>query len=155
MFDWRGYNTWEWDFKDPTLGGGDSVYADDVNATWDAGYGWSDGSIRKRGVSDDQIVPGDARWDDRELEWLRLEPCQAPRYGAGGGTGRPFAEYLLPRKFLDWTVRAAQRVRGAFALTAIDAGPDGAADSFWDQGPVSPDLPGTPQLGRWSVSGIS
>ena len=199
QFDWRGANAWEIDFKEPALGGIDSSYVDDVDATWYTGHGWPGGFTFKSSVTDDRIVPGDARWGNRDLEWLQLESCQVLRdttgthdyfgrwrqafqglhilngfhtnaYCVGGGTGRTFAEYLFPKKFLWWTLRPAQRVQAAWALMAIDKEPTGVVyrsmgpwrpsdgvtnigDYFWGQGPVGVDLPMTPQMGMWSISG--
>lgn len=76
QFDWRGVNAFEWDFKDPSLGGGDSTYVDDVDAVWYTGHGWSGGFTFKTNVTDTSIVPADARWGNRDLEWLQLESCQ-------------------------------------------------------------------------------
>ena len=42
-FDWRGMNAWERDFKKASLGGTDSTYADNVDAMWYTGHGWSGG----------------------------------------------------------------------------------------------------------------
>jgi len=144
-FDWRGNNAWEWDFKDVTLGGGDSSYVDNVDAVWYTGHGWSGGFTFKNG---DSIVPSEARWGDTyDLEWLQLESCQVLTYPTswkqsfrglhilngfhtnaycvGGGTGATFANYLFPKKFLWWTLRPAQRVQAAWALMAIDREPSG------------------------------
>jgi hypothetical protein len=198
VFDWRGHNAWEWDFKDPSLGGGDNSYVDNVDATWYTGHGSPSGFTFKSSVNDQWIVPSDSRWGNRDLEWLQLESCQVLRdtngthnyfsrwrqafqglhilngfhtnaYCVGGGTGRSFAEYLFPKKFLWWTIRPAQRVQTAWALMAIDKEPGGVVyrsmgayrwdgvnnigDYFWGQGPVGPDLPMTPQMGMWSISG--
>ncbi|HEY0698176.1 MAG TPA: DUF6345 domain-containing protein [Micromonospora sp.] len=198
-FDWRGWSAWEWDFKEPALGGGDSTYVDNVDATWYTGHGWSGGFTFKASVTDTSIVPGDARWGNRDLEWLQLESCQVLRdttgthdyfgrwrpafqgmhimngfhtnaYCVGGGTGRTFAEYLFPKKFLWWTIRPAQRVRTAWAQMAINKEPNGVVyrsmgvyrpsdgannmgDYFWGQGPVGPDLPATAGMWMWSVTG--
>lgn len=154
QFDWRGHSAWEWDFKDPSLGGGDRYYVDDVDATWYTGHGWSGGFTFKSSVNDTSIVPGDARWGNRDLEWLQLESCQVLRdtsgtydyfdrwrqafrglhilngfhtnaYCVGGGTGGRFAQYLFPKEFLWWTIRPALRVQQAWAAMAIDKEPSG------------------------------
>jgi len=153
-FDWRGYTAWEKDFKEPSLGGNDSTYVDNVDAAWYTGHGWPGGFTFKANVTDRWIVPEDARWGNRDLEWLQLESCQVLRdttgtldyfsrwrqvfqglhmlngfhtnaYCVGGGTGRTFAEYLFPKEFLWWTLRPAQRVRVAWAKMAIEKEPRG------------------------------
>lgn len=185
-FDWRGRNAWEIDFKERAFGGWDHRYVDNVDATWYTGHGWPGGFTFKSNVTDDRIVPGDARWGNGDLEWLQLESCQVLRdttgthdyftrwdevfrglhimngfhtnaYCVNGGTGRSFAEYLFPKKFLWWTIRPAQRVQRAWALMAIDKEPAGVVyrsvapyryrdgvttigDYFWGQGGVGPDM---------------
>jgi hypothetical protein len=153
-FDWRGANAWEWDFKDPSLGGGDDKYVDNVDAAWYTGHGWPGGFTFKSSVTDTSIVPGDARWGNRDLEWLQLESCQVLRdttgtydyfgrwrgafqglhilngfhtnaYCVSGGTGGTFADYLFPKKFLWWTLRPAYRVQSAWAAMALDREPSG------------------------------
>jgi hypothetical protein len=160
-FDWRGTNAWEWDFKDPTLGGGDSSYVDNVDATWYTGHGWSGGFTFKSAVTDTTIVPGDARWGNRDLEWLQLESCQVLRdttgthdyfrrwrqafaglhilngfhtnaYCVGGGTGGTFADYLFKT-----SAHQAKRVRTAWALMAIHKEPHGVV--YRSMGPIRPD----------------
>jgi hypothetical protein len=154
QFDWRGANAWEWDFKDASLGGGDNHYVDDVDAAWYTGHGWSGGFTFKSNVNDGSIVASDAKWGDRDLEWLQLESCQVladtngthdyfSRWGpafkglhilngfhtnaycVSGGTGGTFADYLFPKKFLWWTLRPALRVQSAWANMAIDREPSG------------------------------
>ncbi len=158
-FDWRGANAFEKDFKDTSFGGWDSLkkpkrYVDEVDAQWYTGHGWSGGFTFKGNVDDTSIVPGDARWGDRDLEWMQLESCQVLRdtngsadyfarwdevfrglhllngfdtnaYCIGGGTGARFAEYLFPETFLWWQVRPALTVQQAWASMANDLEPAG------------------------------
>jgi hypothetical protein len=152
-FDWRGWSAWEKDFKDVSKGGLDHIYVDNVDATWYTGHGWSGGFTFKSSVDDTEVTPGDARWGDRDLEWLQLESCQVlrdtngmhdyfSRWGGavdgmhilngfhtnawciGGGTGGTFAAYLFPRQILFWTL-PAMTVRNAWAQMAIDKEPSG------------------------------
>jgi hypothetical protein len=153
-FDWRGASAWERDFRDPSLGGIDSSYVDNVDAAWYTGHGWSGGFTFKGNNADTSIVPGDARWGNGDLEWLQLESCQVladtngfhdyfsrwrqafnglhilngfhtNAYCVGGGTGATFADYLFPKKLLWWTLRPAYRVQSAWAAMAIDREPTG------------------------------
>ena len=152
-FDWRGVNAWEKDFKDTSKGGWDHLYVDNVDAQWYTGHGWSGGFTFKSSVDDTEITPADARWGDRDLEWMQLESCQVLRdtngfhdyfsrwggavdglhmlngfhtnaYCVGGGTGGTFAAYLFPRQILWWTLPALT-VRNAWAQMAIDKEPSG------------------------------
>ena len=94
-FDFRGMNAWEEDFKKASLGGNDTNFADNVDAQWYTGHGWSGGFTFKNTTHDDgTIVPGDADWGNGDLEWLQLESCQVLRdtngtndyFGRWGGT---------------------------------------------------------------------
>jgi hypothetical protein len=165
-FDWRGASAWERDFKDPSLGGIDSSYVDNVDATWYTGHGWSGGFTFKGNNSDTSIVPSDARWGNGDLEWLQLESCQVladtngthdyfgrwrqafnglhilngfhtNAYCVGGGTGATFADYLFAKKFLWWTLRPAYRVQSAWASMAIDREPNGVV--YRSMGLIRPD----------------
>ena len=152
VFDWRGWAAFEKDFKDQALGGWDHLYVDNVDAQWYTGHGWSGGFTFKSSVDDTQVTPGDARWGNRDLEWMQLESCQVLRdtngshdyfsrwggavdglhmlngfhtnaYCVGGGTGGTFASYLFPRQILFWTLPALT-VRNAWAQMAIDKEPN-------------------------------
>ncbi len=152
-FDWRGFAAFEKDFKSQALGGWDHLYVDNVDAQWYTGHGWSGGFTFKSAVDDTEITPADARWGDRDLEWMQLESCQVLRdtngfhnyfgrwggavdglhmlngfhtnaYCVGGGTGGTFASYLFPRQIL-WITLPALTVRNAWAQMAIDKEPSG------------------------------
>ena len=134
-------------------GGWDHIYVDNVDAQWYTGHGWSGGFTFKSSVDDTEITPADARWGNRDLEWMQLESCQVLRdtngfhdyfsrwggavdglhmlngfhtnaYCVGGGTGGTFAAYLFPRQILWWTLPALT-VRNAWAQMAIDKEPSG------------------------------
>ena len=153
VFDWRGFAAFEKDFKDSSLGGWDSTYVDNVDAQWYTGHGSPNGITFKSSVDDKTLSPWEARWGDRDLEWMQLESCQVLRdttgtwdyftrwggavdglhilngfhtnaYCVGGGTGGTFASYLFPRKILWWTLPALT-VRNAWAQMAIDKEPSG------------------------------
>jgi hypothetical protein len=203
QFDWRGSNAWEKDFKDTSFGGWDALsstrYVDEVDAQWYTGHGWPGGFTFKGNSDDTSITPADARWGDRDLEWMQLESCQVLRdtngsadyfarwapaftglhllngfdtnaYCIGGGTGRRFAEYLFPVKFLWWEVRPALTVQQAWASMANDLEPAGVrwrtispmkgsvsnlTDKFWGQGSVGPDISPAQRTGFISISGVS
>jgi hypothetical protein len=76
QFDWRGNSAWERDFKDPSRpGGDDSDWADDVDITWYSGHGSPGGFTFNTNQSDKVLTPADARWGNRDLEWLQLQSC--------------------------------------------------------------------------------
>jgi hypothetical protein len=163
-FDWRGWAAFEKDFKSQALGGWDHLYVDNVDAQWYTGHGWSGGFTFKSSVDDTEITPADARWGDRDLEWMQLESCQVLRdtngthnyfsrwggavdglhmlngfhtnaYCVGGGTGGTFAAYLFPRQILWWTLPALT-VRNAWAQMAIDKEPSGVV--YRSMGNIAP-----------------
>jgi hypothetical protein len=165
-FDWRGASSWESDFKDPALGGHDDQYVDNVDAAWYIGHGNSAGFTFKTNHDDTWITPSDARWGNRDLEWLQLESCEVLRdtngshdyfarwrqafaglhmlngfhtsaYCVGGGTGGTFASYLFPQKFLWWELRPAYRVQSAWASMAVDREPSGVV--YRSMGLIRPD----------------
>ncbi len=153
-FDWRGMNAWESDFKKTSAGGSDSSYVDAVDAQWYTGHGSAGGiTFKNTSHQDGSITPSDARWGDKDLEWMQLESCQVLRDTNGandyfarwapafdglhllngfdtnancvaGGTGRRFAEYLFPRSFLFVTVPALT-VQQAWRQMATDLEPSG------------------------------
>jgi hypothetical protein len=164
-FDWRGWNAFEKDFKKGSLGGWDSTYVDNVDMQWYTGHGWPGGFTFKSSVDDTQIVPSDAQWGDRDLEWLQLESCEVLRdttgtddyfgrwgptmdglhmlngfhtnaYCIGGGTGGDFAQYLFPQTFFGITIRPALTVRQAWASMALDKEPSGVV--YRSMGPIGP-----------------
>jgi Family of unknown function (DUF6345) len=153
VFDWRGFAAFEKDFKSQAIGGWDHNYVDNVDAQWYTGHGSANGITFKSSVDDKTLSPSEARWGDRDLEWMQLESCQVLRdtngmhdyfsrwggavdglhilngfhtnaYCVGGGTGATFASYLFPRKILWWTFPALT-VRNAWAQMAIDKEPSG------------------------------
>jgi len=86
-FRWTGTNAWERDFRQtgaPT-NGDDTSYVDDVDLAWYTGHG-SPGSFTFDNPSHDDgdIVPTDARWGDRDLEWMQLESCNVLQFDSGG-----------------------------------------------------------------------
>jgi hypothetical protein len=152
-FDWRGNNAWEKDFKKASAGGLDNTYADNVDAQWYTGHGNPNLFTFKTAHDDTSIVPGDAQWGDRDLEWLQLESCEVLRDTNGandyfgrwggtfaglhllngfdtdatcvdGGTGARFAQYLFPQSFFFGTLPALT-VQQAWARMADDLEPAG------------------------------
>lgn len=154
IFDWRGNNAWERDFRDPSLGGTDSTYVDNADIQWYTGHGSAGSFTMENTTKDDKwITPADASWGNTDLEWLNLESCQVLRdtngladyFGRWGptmdglhvmngfdtnasclsGTGGRFADYLFPETFLWWTVRDAKSISQAWASMATDLEPAG------------------------------
>lgn len=152
-FDWRGDNAWERDFADNTLGGIDNSYADNVDSVLYTGHGWPGGFTFNTNQRDTEIVPGDARWGNKDLEWLNLESCQVLRDTTGtfdhfgrwgqvfqglhlmngfhdnaactGVTGERFAKYLFPETVFFFFTRDALTVQQAWAQTANEVQPAG------------------------------
>jgi Family of unknown function (DUF6345) len=87
-FRWLAPNAWERDFRDTaTKGGDDANYVDNVDLAWYTGHGNPGGFTFDNSAHDDgSIVPTDARWGDRDLEWLQLESCNVLQFTDGSGT---------------------------------------------------------------------
>jgi hypothetical protein len=76
QFHWTNSNAWESDFKDPAFAGGqDSSYADDVDAVFYCGHANGDGFTFPTNHTDTFLGFGDARWGNRDLEWLGIAAC--------------------------------------------------------------------------------
>ena len=86
-FRWTGMNAWERDFRESSSpqNGNDSNYIDNVDLGWYTGHG-SPGSFTFDNATKDDgnIVPNDARWGNRDLEWLQLESCNVLQFDSGG-----------------------------------------------------------------------
>lgn len=87
QFRWTGTNAWERDFRETSApqNGDDASYVDDVDLAWYTGHG-SPGSFTfdNPNHDDGDIVPGDGRWGNRDLEWLQLESCNVLQFDSGG-----------------------------------------------------------------------
>lgn len=87
QFRWTGTSAWERDFRESSApqSGDDADYVDDVDLAWYTGHG-SPGSFTFDNVNHDDgsIVPGDARWGNRDLEWMQLESCNVLQFDSGG-----------------------------------------------------------------------
>lgn len=87
-FRFNGTSAWERDFKqaDSPTNGDDANYVDDVDLAWYTGHG-GPGSFTfdNPNKDDDSIVPADARYGDRDLEWLQLESCNVLQSPDGNG----------------------------------------------------------------------
>ncbi|GAA1306775.1 hypothetical protein GCM10009634_69320 [Saccharothrix xinjiangensis] len=75
QFSWTGPNAWEQDFKDPAFAGGqDHLYTDDVDMTFYHGNGGPFGLsfARCSSVNDTTLRNTEARWGNRDSEWMSL-----------------------------------------------------------------------------------
>ncbi len=86
-FRWNGTNAWERDFRESSspTNGDDASFADNVDLAWYTGHG-SPGSFTFDNATKDDgsIVPNDARWGNRDLEWMQLESCNVLQFDSGG-----------------------------------------------------------------------
>ncbi|WP_033442691.1 DUF6345 domain-containing protein [Saccharothrix sp. NRRL B-16314] len=152
QFSWLNANAWERDFKDPAFFGGlDHVYADDVDMTYWQGHGSPTG-FSFAGCSsntDTFLSNNDARWGNRDVEWMSLFTCSILKSSSGGLSwaqrwgksfkglhqinsfdtvsyhsgvhGGRFANYLVRTPFLWWN--KPMNVRSAWAQASIDTQP--------------------------------
>ncbi|MBW4719361.1 DUF6345 domain-containing protein [Saccharothrix obliqua] len=152
QFSWLDRNAWERDFKDPSLPNGwDHLYTDDVDMTYWQGNGSPNG-FSFAGCSnntDTFLSNNDARWGNRDVEWMSLYTCSILRSSAGGQSwaqrwgrafrglhqingfdtgavhsavhGSRYGNYLLRTPFLWWN--RPMKVRDAWAQASIDTQP--------------------------------
>jgi hypothetical protein len=131
-FDWRGNNAWEQDFKDPSKpGGDDSDWVDDVDIAWYSGHGGPSGFTFNTNHTDTKITPADARWGNRDLEWLQLQSCNVLMDTTGTKDyltrwGPAFAGLHLLNGYETGAGCIAASLGGAFA-NRLFAGPSGPA----------------------------
>ncbi|WP_461122613.1 DUF6345 domain-containing protein [Saccharothrix stipae] len=152
QFSWTGPNSWEQDFKDPVfVGGQDHVYADDVDMTYYHGRGGAFGLSFAgcSAVTDNTLRNTEARWGNRDAEWMSLYTPNLlqntasgqpwwQRWGPAfrglhqinsfetavvqsGGFGSRYGNYLLRRPFPSFL--RPMKVRVAWAQASIDTQP--------------------------------
>ncbi|MEU4740377.1 DUF6345 domain-containing protein [Actinosynnema sp. NPDC023658] len=163
QFSWLNQNAWERDFKDPVFAGGqDQLYADDVDLTYWQGHGSPTG-FSFAGCSsntDTFLSNNDARWGNRDVEWMSLFTCSILKGSSGGQSwatrwgrafrglhqinsfdtvsyhsavhGGKFANYLVRTPFLFWN--RPMKVRDAWAQASIDTQP--ASVTWSTMGPI-------------------
>jgi hypothetical protein len=134
-------SAWETDWKCPTLGGSDNSYMDNVDIAFFTGHANGNGFVLSSNRSDTFVHYNDARWGDRDLEWVIIAACGPVQTGAqtrwrnsfrglhqilGYSTnsrdtrdeGRRFADYILRTPFL-W-FNQPLTIREAWIQTATD-----------------------------------
>jgi hypothetical protein len=102
-FVWSDFNAWEQDFKDPTLGGDDSNWVDNVDAVFYTGHADANGFTFPGNQDDGKLRYDEARWGDRDLEWLVIAAC-GPLQSSNGS--------------LSWAQRWGDSFRGLHLLMA-------------------------------------
>ncbi|MGM1058888.1 DUF6345 domain-containing protein [Saccharothrix sp. Mg75] len=152
QFSWTGANAWEQDFKDPAFAGGqDHLYADDVDLTYYHGRGGAFGLSFAgcSAVTDTTLRNTEARWGNRDAEWMSLYTPSLLQATASGQAwwqrwgpafrglhqinsfetgvvqssafGSRYGNYLLRRPFLNFL--RPMKVRVAWAQASIDTQP--------------------------------
>lgn len=163
QFHWGDFSAWERDFKDPSRGGNDRVYADDVDMTFYTGHADGNG-FTFPGANDDGFLHyTDAVWGERDLEWLVIAACGPLQEMEGGlsytqrwgpafrglhqmlayanvsfdntSEGRIMAENLLGVRIL-WFDVGAKMVRQAWIETATQVQPSSVTWAI--MGPFGP-----------------
>jgi len=142
-FNWGEFNAWEQDFKDPSKGGDDSNWVDEVDAVYYTGHASGNGFTFCSNVDDGLLHYSEALWGNLDHEWLGISACGPLQDSTGGLTwwqrwgpafaglhllagrktvgysstveGQIYAETLLGRGFYGFFL-GAQRVRTAWAL---------------------------------------
>ncbi|TQM81121.1 hypothetical protein FHX81_3482 [Saccharothrix saharensis] len=110
QFSWTGANSWEQDFKDPMFPGGqDHLYADDVDMTYFRGLGGPFGLSFAgcSSVSDNYLRNTEARWGNRDAEWMSLHTPNLLQPTASGQA---------------WWQRWGQAFRGLHQINSFETG---------------------------------
>jgi len=82
-FNWGDDDVFESDFVDPSLGGDDSNWADNVDLMWFQGHGNADGFATGNDQGDGFVHRNQTRWGDKDLEWLVIHSCDVLTLGSG------------------------------------------------------------------------
>ena len=148
-FSWLDSLAWETDFKDPSLGGADTTWTDDVDLAYWQGHGSATGFYFTdcSNHNDNKLAHTDARWGNGDADWMSLFTCLVLDGVAGNS---PWWERWGPafRRlhqinsydtvanhsavhggiYADYLLDDAHRVRIAWALASIDTQP---SDKKW------------------------
>jgi hypothetical protein len=161
-FNWGDFNAWEQDFKDPSLGGDDSNWVDNVDLTFYTGHANGDGFTFPGNMDDGFLHYNDARWGDLDSEWIAIAACGPLQQTEGGlnvfdrwdsafqglhmltgyanvsfdntDEGRLFSNYMLRTPFLWWN--HPMKVREAWVQMAVDVQPSSVTWGY--MGPIGP-----------------
>jgi hypothetical protein len=74
-FNWGDNAAWERDFKDPSQGGNDRAWVDDTDYTWYTGHADAKGWTFPGSKDDGKLRMGEARYGEKDLEWLTIAAC--------------------------------------------------------------------------------
>ncbi len=145
-FNWGEFNAWERDFKESTLGGDDSNWVDNVDSVFYTGHANGNGWVFCSSMDDTFLDYTEARFGNRDLEWLVIAACGPLQLSSDGLTahgrwfrafrglhmlmgyanvsqdntieGQTFAGVALGQGF-PWSFIGPQRIRTAWAWAAI------------------------------------
>lgn len=84
-FAWSELAAWEQDWKDPTNGGDDSDWIDNVDAAFYTGHANGNGWQFSSSQDDKFLRFNEANWGDRDLEWLVIAACGPLQSSTGAG----------------------------------------------------------------------
>ncbi len=74
-FNWGDASAWERDFKDPSQGGNDSVWIDNVDVAFYTGHANANGWTFPGSKDDGFLHYNEARFGNNDLEWLTVAAC--------------------------------------------------------------------------------
>ncbi|WP_372789605.1 DUF6345 domain-containing protein [Paraconexibacter sp.] len=122
-YSWGHANFWDTDYIDPSLGGDDSSYADNVDLAFVTAHGWPGGFVSGRadgagGLRDVQF--SEAKWGNGDMEWMALLSCQTLKFNDGGKT-------LFDRWYKSW---AGLHLQLGFSTNAYNTDGFGKAFGF-------------------------
>ena len=141
-FNFGDYSAWERDFKKVEIGGHDNSYADNVDLTFYTGHANGNGFTFPGTMDDHFLDYTEAKYGDRDLEWLIIAACGPLQRFEGGihlfdRWGGAFAGlHLLAgyanvsydntvegEKFANYILRSRLTVSQAWACTATEVQP--------------------------------
>ena len=152
QFSWVDANAWESDWKDPQFDGNDSGWVDDVDMAYWQGHGEPFGfHFSNCSNHHDTVLSNtDAKWGNRDAEWMALFTCLILKHTEGGQAwwqrwspafdglhmilsfdtvsyhsashGGTFANYMVRSPFLWWN--QPMTVLQAWIQTSIDDQPE-------------------------------
>jgi len=85
-FFWGEKDAWEDDFKSSTLSGDDASFADNVDMAFFTGHANGNGFIFSSNRDDNWVLGSDARWGDRDSEWVVIAACGPLQASTGSGS---------------------------------------------------------------------
>jgi hypothetical protein len=151
-FRFKDDSAWDQDFEAPGVGtpstGYDYAYADNVDIVFFAGHGSPNGPFFGRSDRDDgEAKPNEARWGDKNLEWIAFHACSTLHHSSSNSVNRwrnafQGLHYILGFSTTAWTcgdtlgkrfaqlLNAGWRVKDAWIRASIESQPSSTHTAY-------------------------